>query len=160
MKRPQLFVIVIITTIVALMGLKAQTVQARALPSPASCTTATLQGRYDFVAPATLAIAPGTVIAIPEEFLYASPAYYASKGTLIFDGSGKVVLNATETFQGRLASPRSYTGDYTVIAGCAGIATFSNGTQLGMKIVGNGEVQMLVSTTPGFVIMRPPVNSN
>jgi hypothetical protein len=155
MSRLQLFVAVIVASFVLLMGPGDQPVLARALQPTASCTAATLQGSYDFVAPATITIAPGTVIAIPEELLYASPAPYASKGTLTFDGNGKVLLNATDSFQGQLASPLSYAGDYTMNDGCAATATFSGGIQLGVKMVGSGGVQTLVSTTPGFVIMRP-----
>lgn len=135
-----------------------QPVQAAA-SNASACQHATLQGSYDFVAPATITIAPGTVIAIPEELLYASPAPHASKGTLVFDGNGKVLLNATATFNGQLATPMSYAGDYTMNAGCAATATFSNGTQLDLKTIGGGEAQTLVSTTPGFVIMRPSLTS-
>jgi hypothetical protein len=135
-----------------------QPVQAKE-SNASACEFASLQGSYDFVAPATITIAPGTVIAIPDELLYASPAPYASRGTLEFDGDGKVLLNATETFQGQLATAMSSIGDYTMNAGCAATVTFGNGTQLDLKMIGDGEVQTLVSTTPGFVIMRPPLTS-
>lgn len=160
MNRLQLFVTVIVANFVFLIALGEQSAPVRALQPTVSCTAATLQGSYDFVAPATITIAPGTVIAIPEALLYASPAPYASRGTLTFDGNGKVLLNATETFQGQLASPLSYVGDYTMNAGCAATATFRNGAQLDVKMVGSGEEQTLVSTTPGFVIMRPPLTSS
>ncbi len=126
----------------------------------AACQLATLQGNYDFVAPATITIGAGTVIAIPEELLYASPAVYASKGSLTFDGDGKISLNAVETSQGVLASPISYPALFTLNGDCTGMAAFGNGTQLELKMVGGGEAQTLVSTTPGFVILRPGLTSS
>src|SRR5215207_8343083 len=101
MKRFNMMVATAWTTLslLALGSQLVQPVQAAESNTPA-CQLATLQGSYDFVAPATITIAPGTVIAVPEELLYASPAPYASKGTLTFDGEGKVSLNAFETFQG------------------------------------------------------------
>ncbi len=37
---------------------------------------------------------------------------------------------------------------------CTATATFAGGVQLGLKRVGNGMTKTLVSTTPGFVILR------
>jgi hypothetical protein len=144
-------------TLLSLLVLASQPVQiAQAAASNAgTCPLATLRGSYDFMAPATLAIGSGTVIAIPEELLYASPAAYAGKGSLSFNGAGKITLNAVETSQGALAAPISYPAQYSMNAGCSATAIFGDGTQLDLKMVGRGEAQTLVSTTPGFVILRP-----
>lgn len=161
MNRLHMLVAVLVVSLILMMGTGTQPVQARALqPILSRCATATLKGTYDFVAPATVAIAPGTVIAVPDEFLYASPAPYASKGTLTFDGNGKILLNATETFSGPLSSALSYTGDYTMGDDCAGTATFPDGTQFRVKMLGSDDVQRLVSTTPGFVILQSALTSS
>jgi hypothetical protein len=119
-----------------------------------SCPLAAAHGSYEFVAPAAIYVAPGTVIAIPDHLLYASPAAFAGKGTLIFAGTGQIILSATETLNGSLASPVRYYANYTINTNCTATATFANGAQLGLKMVGNGKTQALVSTTPGFVILR------
>jgi hypothetical protein len=131
-----------------------QPVHAAELAAPA-CRLAAVHGSYEFVAPATVNVGQGTVIAIPDHLLYASPAAYASKGTLIFDGTGKIILNAAETFAGPLASPVRTYGDYAMNGDCTATVTFADGIQLGLKLVGNDKMQTLVSTTPGFVLLRP-----
>ena len=160
MKRLKILVATAWTTFsLLLVGSQPLQIAQAADSNAAACQLATLQGNYDFVAPATITIGAGTVIALPEELLYASPAAYASKGSLNFDGAGKISLNAVETSQGALASPISYSALYTMNADCTATAAFGNGTQLELKMVGGGEAQTLVSTTPGFVIMRPVLTS-
>jgi hypothetical protein len=130
-----------------------QPVHAAGLAAPA-CRLAAVHGSYEFVAPATVNVGPGTVIAIPDHLLYASPAVYASKGSLIFDGTGKIILYAVENFNGPLDSAVQIYGGYTETSDCTVTATFADGVQLGLKMVGSGNTRALVSTTPGFVILR------
>jgi hypothetical protein len=131
-----------------------QPVHAAGLAAPA-CRLAAVHGSYEFVAPATVNLGVGTVIAIPDHLLYASPAVYTSKGSLIFNGAGQIILTALEDFAGSLASPQRHYGDYAMNSDCTATVTFAGGVKLGLKMVGSGKTQTLVSTTPGFVILRP-----
>lgn len=119
------------------------------------CPSEMMVGSYEFVAPTTVNVGNGTVIAIPDHLLYASPAVYASKGTLIVDDTGQITLNAQENVNGPLTSPVQYYADYVMNSDCTATATFADGIQLGLKTVNRGSEDRLVSTTPGFVILWP-----
>ncbi len=121
-----------------------------------ACRPGALYGSYEFVAPATVNVGPGTVVAVPDHLIYASPAAYASKGILIFDGTGRFILDALENSNGPLDSPLRLYGDYTLESDCTAAVNFVGGTQLALKMVGNSKTQTLVSVTPGFVVLRPP----
>lgn len=144
----------ILSSLLAMGSGSGQPLHAAELAASA-CRLATVHGSYEFVAPAAVNLGAGTVIAIPDHLLYTSPAVYASKGMLIFDGTGKIILNALENFNGALALPVQTYGDYAMNSDCTATATFAGDVQLGLKMVGNGKMQTLVSTTPGFVILRP-----
>lgn len=94
------------------------------------------------------------MIALPERLLYTSPAPYASKGSLMLDDAGHVQLEAVEGFNGVLDHPTTVTGIYALESGCTAAVLFDNGARLGLRIMDNGRMTYLVSTTPGFVILR------
>lgn len=122
--------------------------------SPA-CRSVATYGSYEFVAPATVSVGLGTTLNIPDHLRYASPALYGSKGLLIFDGAGRTILDVLENDNGALSSPLRVYGDYTINHNCSALLTFADGTQLTLKMARHGQRQVLVSTTPGFVILRP-----
>jgi hypothetical protein len=122
---------------------------------PTTCALAAVHGSYEFVAPAIIQLAPGTVSAIPDEYIATSPAALANKGTLLFTGDGHIIVRADEDANGPLATPVNYTGEYVIHSNCTSTMTLANGTHFGMKLVSFGGVDDLVSTTPGFVIVRP-----
>jgi hypothetical protein len=138
----------------AALVLASQPVQAREA-MPLSCVLAAIQGSYDFVAPATVSIGPGTAIAFPEHLRAALPAPSAGQGKLVFDDAGYVQLEVMEDITGALDSPTTVAGIYVLETGCTAAVHFDNGAQLALKIVGNGRTSYLVSMTPGFVILRP-----
>jgi len=122
------------------------------VPSP-DCSPQGYAGSYEFRAPATVVIGSGTVIAIPEKYLYASSAAYASQGIVHFDGSGQVTLEATADSQGVLATPVTYDGSYTANRNCTAQVELADGTQFTVRIVQSGLQHRLVSSTPGFVLL-------
>jgi hypothetical protein len=160
MKARQLVVATIWVLSIMMMtgGAPVHPIQAQGRAQPA-CSLAALRGSYEFVAPATVYISPGSVIAIPEHLLYASPAGNASKGMLNFAGTDRIIVSAIENFGGPQSSPVAYDGDYVVNRDCTIAATFAGDVGLALKMVDNGNTQTLVSTTPGFVILRPLQNS-
>ncbi len=101
MKRPRGLVgtLWILLSLLVTGSWSGQPVHAAKLAAQA-CQLAAMSGKYEFVAPASVYITAGTVIAIPDHLLYASPAIYANKGTLILDGAGKITLSAFENFNG------------------------------------------------------------
>ena len=143
-----------VTSLLVMSNWSSQPVYAASVAAQ-PCHSAAMVGSYEFIAPATINVGGGTVIAIPDHLLYASPAAYASKGMIIFDGTGKIILNATENVNGPLASPVQYYADYAMSSNCTATATFADGRQLELKMVNHGSRDTLVSTTPGFVILRP-----
>lgn len=142
----------------ALAVLPLQSIRASEL-TPWACIVAVIQGSYEFVAPVTVSVGPGTVIAIPERLLDSSPAPYARNGRLIFSGAGEVRLEAVEDINGVLDTPVTIAGVYRLNTDCTAAVLFDNGMQLGLRIVDNGTAVFLVSTTPGFVLLRPALPS-
>ncbi|MFN8488966.1 MAG: hypothetical protein U0350_15370 [Caldilineaceae bacterium] len=118
-----------------------------------TCTQATFQGSYAFLAPATVVVNQGTVIAVPEAYLATSPAAYASQGMVTFDGQGHVTLQATAGQHGKLAASMTYTGTYAANGDCTAKVTMANHAMFAVHIIQAGERQQLVSLTPGFVVM-------
>lgn len=149
----RLLLMMIVINFTPFVGPNDQAMQVHTSQPVAECSAISLQGSYDFLSPATVTIGQGTVIAIPDELLYALPAPNVNKGTLVFDGYGEVSLLFTKISQGQMEESLSYVGEYTINA-CSITATFSNDTRLAMKMVVDNEQLTLVSTTPGFVILR------
>jgi hypothetical protein len=100
-------------------------------------------------------ISPGTVIAVPDSLFAVSPVPYAAKGTISFDGAGGILIEATRQAHEDAFIAGELTGSYA-LSGCTLQATFANGSELGVRIVGSRGRYFLASTTPGFVILREP----
>lgn len=138
--------LILVTTILTAIPAQASTV------TQTNCSVASLQGTYRFIAPATVAVGQGTVIAIPEAYFDASPASMASEGTVTFDGNGSATLEVSADRAGKLTSAVVYEGTYTMDANCAGMVTFDNQTSLVVKLIQSGNRQQVVSVTPGSVL--------
>lgn len=158
MKHPWRVAVWSLLGALALAVLPLQSMRASEL-TPWACIVAVIQGSYEFVAPATVSVGPGTVIAIPERLLDSSPAPYASKGRLIFGGADEARLEAVEDVNGVLDTPVTIAGVYRLDTDCTAAVLFDNGTRLELKIVDNGTTTFLASTTPGFVLLRPALPS-
>ncbi|MFN8444792.1 MAG: hypothetical protein U0175_28660 [Caldilineaceae bacterium] len=138
--------LLMVTTILAVIP-----VQASSMTQP-GCSVASLQGSYRFIAPATIAVGQGTMIAVPDAYLAASPAAVASEGTVTFDGSGEAALEVSADRAGKLTSAVSYKGSYTMDTNCDATVTFDNQTSFVVKLIQSGSRQQVVSVTPGFVL--------
>ena len=138
--------LILVTTILTAIPAQASTV------TQTNCSVASLQGTYRFIAPATVAVGQGTVIAIPEAYFDASPAALASEGTVTFDGNGAAMLEGSADRAGKLTNAVSYAGTYTLEANCAAMVTFHHDTSFALQIVQSGSRQRVVSLTPGFVL--------
>jgi hypothetical protein len=101
----------VVALLIATVYLTMRPVKATALEQ-SDCSQATLQGTYPFLAPATIVVSQGTVIAVPEAYLYASPAAYASRGTVTFDGNGYALMEATADRHGEVATPVTHDSTY------------------------------------------------
>lgn len=141
----------IATLLMVTMILTVTPVQASTM-TQSGCSVASLQGTYRFIAPDTITVSPGTVIAVPDAYLAASPAAVASEGTVTFNGSGEAALEVTADRAGKLTSAASYKGSYTMDANCGATVTFDNQTSFTLKIMQPGNYQRVVSLTPGFVL--------
>lgn len=150
MKRTIGFTAISVLLIITMLWIRSP-VQASPLMQT-SCSIASLQGNYRFVAMATLVVGQGTVIAIPEAYLAASPAAFASEGTVTFDGKGAVRLEATADRQGKLTQPLVYAGTYASGANCVTTVTLHNNTSFAVKTIQSGDEQSVVSVTPGIVL--------
>ncbi|MEZ4730450.1 MAG: hypothetical protein R3E79_25270 [Caldilineaceae bacterium] len=144
--------ITVVATLLATLCLPLRLVKASEI-AQTNCTQATFKGSYQFLAPATIVVSQGTVIAIPEAYFDSSPAAYASDGTVTFDGNGHVLMEATADMNGELAPPITYDGAYTVNANCTVGVVFVNGARFDVRMVQADHHQRLVSMTPGFVLI-------
>lgn len=141
----------VVAILIATLCLPMKPVKANAREQ-VNCTPAMLRGSYPFVAPATIVVSQGTVIAVPETYLYASPAPYASQGEVTFDGNSHVMLRATADRHGRLAAPVVYTGTSAVNSHCTAKVTLANRSTFTVRIIQVGNQRRIVSITPGFVL--------
>ncbi len=127
-----------------------ETAHANTIASP-DCSIVAASGHYPFVAPATVLVGAGTVIAIPDQYRVNSPAIYASAGMLEIGGDGIVTLTATADVHGPLATPLIYQGTYSSGKECTATIEFAEEITLETRMMWNGRDQRLISTTPGFV---------
>jgi hypothetical protein len=142
----------VVALLIATGYLTMKPVKANSL-AQSDCSQATLQGIYQFLAPATIVVSPGTVIAVPEAYLYRSPASFASQGNISFTGDGRAILEATADTRGTLAPSIIYDGTYTVNADCTAKVMLANGARVDVRMMQSGTQHRLVSATPGFVLI-------
>lgn len=140
-----------VALLVAMLALTHTSAQASTL-SQATCTPAMLKGNYQFLAPVTIQVSAGTVVALPEKYITTSPAAYASQGTVSFDEQGHVSLQATADHNGKLSEPMVYDGTYTFNDPCTAHVILANDSTFDVRIVQSQNQQRMVSTTPGFVV--------
>jgi len=119
----------------------------------ADCSTVAGSGLYPFVAPATVLVGAGTVLAIPDQYRVNSPAIYASARMLEIGGNGTVTLTAAADVHDQLTTPLIYHGTYRPHEECTATIEFAEGITLETRMIWNGGEQRLVSTTPGFVLL-------
>lgn len=137
-------------TLVLLTSLPTSAV-ALAAP-PADCPPAGLEGTYTFFAMPTVTVGPGTVIAIPEALLAASPFVLASQGVVSFDSQGQVVLTALRGNAGEAIAASNYPGRYRAAALCKIVVTLENGVSFTVQMGRDNTQPSIVSTTPGFIL--------
>lgn len=114
-KSYRILALVVCASLALLLALQPFQSASAATPAATACRLAAVHGSYEFVAPATIQLSQGTVIAIPDELIAASPAAFANKGTLLFTGDGHIILTAYEDANRPLATSVDYIGGYVIL---------------------------------------------
>jgi hypothetical protein len=99
----------LITALVAALALASGSALAQEASPQASCTTATLKGRYTTLATGSLGHLKGDK---PEPLMLA--------GLMNFDGDGNVTLIYTVAIDGVIGNVTTASGTYTLAANCVG----------------------------------------
>ena len=108
------------------------------------CTNASLKGEFAFSARGITLAALGLPAALTGPF--------ASSGTAVYDGTGRVTLTATSSFNGIVQGPQTVHGTYTVNDDCSYTSQTENGATFRAAIVDGGRELLILQTNPGVVI--------
>lgn len=108
-----------------------------------SCTNASLQGTYGFIARGT------TLADSPLPSALQGP--FASGGVSTFDGQGHFVLTSTSSFNG-VIQPVAVNGTYQVNGDCSYTSQAENGVTFRAVIIDDGREVLILQTTPAVVI--------